>query len=118
MPLDLRAHAKVFMQSPFAEELEYWPKGGTPRRIIAVVDRQFIRTNPETGEITGPFIVIETPNTDEPVGCTGASGIRAAEFQRGVDQVKIALREDGSPELRPLRVIVSQDPGMVRLEVG
>jgi len=111
MTFSLTRMRKAFT-AHMAEEVTYVPRKGTPRVISAVVDRQ-----PKTSlsEMQGrtnalPFFQIEVENDP-------ATGISADELDTGGDRIEVAVRVGQIQESRAIRRIVSQDEGMIVLEV-
>lgn len=85
-----------------AETVQYLPRGGLPRSVQAVVNRQ-----PPTPEnvpegLVAPRLVLHF-KTD------ATAGILPELIDTGGDQVEVALRAGGTPEKRPITRLVDDD---------
>lgn len=81
----------------FGEEVTYYPTGGNPRTIDALVDRN----NP-------PVFEIRTKNSD-------CDGISSSEVNTGGDEIKFALRTGETAVRRVIIRVEDASGGMIRL---
>lgn len=105
--MDLRATAGIFLTD--AEDLEYLPNGGAARPIRGLVDRQ----QPGTLDNVPAWAAKCTVT----VRCDADEGITAAELDLARDRIMVAVRYGGTPEPRALGKILTQDAGLLTLEV-
>ena len=92
------------------ESVTYLPSGGDSRAITAIVNR-----SPPAGLDGAPHghaplatIVVKNDATD---------GISSSEINTAKDKLKLPVRIGQSPQARRLTKILSQDAGMMKLEV-
>lgn len=100
--------ARRVFSAHMAEEVVYRPAKGSPRRIMAMVDRQ----NPVPIGESRPiqFIVIEVDNDPR-------TGITRTELDTGGDRIDLARETGGEPESRDIARVVTEDEGRIALEV-
>ena len=95
----------------FGEDVEYWPVGATSgRQIKAVVQRHVNEDLEGAPHGHAPRITVHVAND-------GTTGILGTEVDRGGDEIKLAVRQGGTPEKRPINEILEQDAGMLQLEL-
>ena len=92
------------------EKVTYYPYGGDPREITAVVTRKPPAELDGAPHGCGPAIEIAVAND-------AATGISSSEVNKMKDQVKVAVRIGQTVENRLVTEIISQDAGMMRLEI-
>ena len=113
MTLDLTIDAATFL-ADFGEDVIYTPRDGRPRTITAVVDRNPPSAIPEVVGAAGGGLaqrfVISVANDE-------LTGIAPDRLDTGGDAVHIAPRIGEALEEFRIAGIVSQDPGMIQLEV-
>lgn len=111
MTFSLTRTRKAFT-AHFAEDVTYIPRKGTARVVSAVVDRSPPQALSEIPGRTNavPMMMIEVENDV-------STGISADELDTGGDRIEVAIRVGGLQESRAIRRIVSQDEGMIVLEV-
>jgi hypothetical protein len=100
--------ADLFLQE-FGEPIKYRPRGGGIRDISAILNYG----QPEgiaAPHGNAPLSSIEVAN--DPV-----KGISSSEVDKGGDEVLVPVRIGQDPEWRPITKILSQDAGMMSLEV-
>lgn len=105
----MREHAKrtLTRTDHLGELLTYHPKGGTDRQIQAVVRR--LGTEPaESGAVAKRVAEVAIPN-DPDVGVTSVD--------KAGDRITLAIEEGDEPVSARVRSIVSQDAGMIIVEV-
>lgn len=113
----LQADAEIFL-TEFGEEITYRPAGGTARTILAVVDRNPPEPVPQSPiDVMGKAITIEVANRTTSTSDDEFGGIGSAELDTGRDNVDVVLRLGDSPETRRITNVLSQDLGMLRLDV-
>lgn len=113
MPIDLRGDAAMFLNvDEFAEKIEVHPASGRQRVISAIVDRNPIQQTGEAPNVSTLNVLITVAN--DPL-----EGIWSREVDLATWKVKLAIKDGGTPELRPLGKIMPgrQDAGMVTYEV-
>lgn len=104
---ELAAEASNFLTA-FGCPIVYTPAGGSGRNIIAIIDRL------EPGQLTNNS---NAPMTTISVANNSTSGISAAEIDTGGDKVTLAIRRGETAMQRRITSIISQDAGMMTLEV-
>ncbi len=94
----------------FGETIFYHPYGGGSREILAIVTRE--QTEGLDGAPHGhsPLVTIEVANDS-------TTGITSAEVDRGGDTVELPVNVGETTKLRKITKIISQDAGMIKLEV-
>lgn len=114
LDLDLRQDAiNAFCDAGngFAEAIEYWPTGAVVgREINAIVTRRTPAPIAEDRKNIAAHNTIEVAND-------ATYGILATELNKGSDRVKVAKRVGGSLEFRVVTKIISEDAGMLVLEI-
>lgn len=113
----LQADAELVL-TEFGEEITYTPSGGSPRSILAIVDRnppEDIPEAPAGGMQKG--IMIEVANRETSIADDDIGGIGSAEVDTGGDIVTLAVRIGVAAQVRPIARIIEQDVGMLQLEV-
>jgi len=100
----------VFLQTDeFAETVEYRPRNGGKRSIIALVDREPPSFWDAAGNVVTPTIVIHVANS-----CT--KGISAKEVDTGGDSVVVSVRQNGVPPATlSIMQLTYQDDGILKL---
>lgn len=106
---DLRA-----VLADLGEPCEYWAKGATAktRDLLLLVER-----GDPPGQVPGVAGSHTAPLRVHAVN-DAADGITAAEVDTGGAQVKVALREGGTPELRRIVRRIGEDPAELVLELA
>jgi hypothetical protein len=94
----------------FGESVVYYPRGGTPRTITAIVDRDPPQSGGDFDEHRGPRFSIEVANDQQ-------DGIASECIDIGGDRVEFAQRKGGTAVKMSIVRIDDQDAGMLRLEV-
>ena len=92
----------------FGETITYNPSGGGSRSILAIIDQL------EPGQLTNNS---NAQMTTISVANNSTSGISAAEIDTGGDKVTLAIRRGETAMQRRITSIISQDAGMMTLEV-
>jgi len=92
------------------ETVVYMPSGGGSRSIVAIIDREGAAAMPAGGYGNSPLTHITVANNS-------TIGISSAEINTGKDKVELALRRGKLPQARIITKIISQDAGMLTLEV-
>jgi len=106
----LADQADVFLAN-FGEAVTYYPKGGSSRDIVAIVDR-----NPVSGLAGSPhgntrrFLLI--------VKNAAADGISSSEVNTGGDKVELSGRIGETAIQSRIRAVPWHDHGMMHLEVA
>jgi hypothetical protein len=110
MALNLSLYDTAFF-STFEESVVYKPRNGSPRRILAVVDRNPPEALPEIPGRSPATVsmIVEVKNST-------TEGIGIDEYQQG-DKLELPVNDGGTPEDRIIGAIVSQDSGNVSFEV-
>lgn len=111
MTFSLARQRKAFT-AHFAEEVTYLPAKGTARVISAVVDRSPPTTLPEIPGRSNAVTQFNIEVENDP-----STGISADELDTGGDRIEVAARVGGIATSKSIRRIVSQDDGMIVLEV-
>jgi hypothetical protein len=102
----------------FGEQVTYVPAHGAERIILAVVDRNPPADIAETPQGTmADAITVEVANRLTAVAQDGVGGIGAVELDTGRDAVMVSRRLGGMASKQRIARILSQDAGMMRLEV-
>jgi len=97
---------------PGAETVVYTPLGGSPRTITVNVDRQPPERLGDEGRVYRPMMEIDVANS-------ATTGISATELNTGGDSITIAYPKGGTVEAhRIIGAIITQDAGMIRLELA
>jgi hypothetical protein len=107
---ELVATAAEF-SSTFGETVTYYPAAGGSREIEAVVNRR------PPAELDGPPHGVG-PEIEIAVANDATTGISSSEINKMKDQVKLAVRIGQTAEKRLVTEIISQDAGMMTLELG
>lgn len=94
----------------FGETVTYWPASGGSRSISAVVDRERPADMDGAPHGSAPLLTIEVANDS-------TSGISSNEIDTGGDKLELAVRIGKSAQKRLVKKIISQDAGMMRLEL-
>jgi len=113
----LQTDAELFLKE-FGEEITYTPSNGSPRAILAIVDRNPPEDIPEA-PVGGmqKSITIQVANRSTSISDDDVGGISSAELDTGGDTVTLAVRIGGTPQVRPIAKLLEQDAGMLQLEV-
>ena len=106
MLIDTRADYLVV----FGETVTYKPRAGGSRSISAVVSRE-----PPEGLHGAPHGSSSVTTIE--VANDSTTGINSNEVDIGGDNVNLAVRIGESVQDRPIKKIISQDAGMMRLEL-
>jgi hypothetical protein len=111
-PTDALAVDAASFLADFGETVIYRPAavGAATRTIVAVVNRPEPQPSGPVNAWEGMAITITVANN-------ATTGISAAELDSGRDKIDVALRVGGTVAARPIVGIVSQDSGMLTLEV-
>ena len=113
----LASDAEMFL-AEWGDEIIYRPAGGTARTILAVIDRNppaGISESPSGG--IGKSITIDVANRATSVDDDEYGGISSDEVDTGGDKVDVALRIGLTAQSRMISRVLSQDAGMMQLEV-
>ena len=102
--------AESFLNTLGSEAIIYLPAGGGERPIDAIVDRDQPAELGDAPHGHAPLAVIAIRNDE-------TEGISSAELDTGGDKVRYAVRLGKDPQDRRITGIISQDAGMLRLEV-
>jgi len=94
----------------FGETVYYLPNGGGSREILGIIDYEGVSALSGTPFGTGPAINVTVKNDD-------TDGISTSEIDIGKDLITISTRIGKATENRRLVSIISEDAGMVTLEV-
>ena len=95
----------------FGESVTYWPKAGGSRAITAVVTRGL----PETIE-GAPYG--HAPKTTIQVVNSNTTGIRSDEINLQGDKIEYQIRIGETAQKRRITNIISNDHGMMELEIN
>jgi len=106
---ELTDQAQFFLDA-FGEAGDYLPAGGGSRSIKIIVDREGAAAMPAGGYGNSPLTHITVANSS-------TIGISSAEINTDNDKIKFALREGDALQSRIITKIISQDAGMLTLEV-
>lgn len=107
--MNLAADADAFFQE-LAEPVVYRPRGKPPRIIDAIVDRQESDAQAPLGLVTARALVAVRNHPTE--------GIALDAIDLAGDAIDLAPREGTKPSTRAIAAIVSQDAGILTLEVN
>lgn len=102
--------ADDFLDAFDAEDIKYYPKGGGVREIRAIVDRQGVAALGDAPHGKSHLLNITVKNDD-------TEGISSSEVDTGGDEVELQVRLSESVKRRRITKVISQDPGMMQLEV-
>jgi len=94
----------------FAESITYIPRGGDQRQITGIIDREGAAGLPGAPAGNAPLCMITVANDS-------SSGISSSEIDKGGDKIKYSLRKGETAQERKIVKIISQDAGMMTLEV-
>jgi len=94
----------------FGESVTYYPRAGGSRSITAIVNRERPETVDGAPHGSAPLLIIEVANDS-------TTGISSDEIDLGGDKVKLAVRIGKTTQQRVIRKILSQDEGMMKLEL-
>jgi len=94
----------------FAENIKYIPQGGGARNIQAIVDRESPGPIGDAAYGNSPTLKITVINSD-------TTGISTSEINCGGDKAELAVRYGETPQQRLIKKILSQDAGMMTIEV-
>jgi hypothetical protein len=114
MPIPLKAHAhSVFLaRNHFAEPVAYRAEGRPIRTINAVVARDPLQATPGQNIRTTDTFLVEVANDS-------IKGVLLDDIQIDNDTIELPDRDKGrTPVTYIVRRIVSQDAGMIVLEVA
>jgi len=103
--------AEKFLDTLGSEAIVYLPAGGGERPIDAIVNRDPPAELGDAPHGHSPLAIIAVRNN-------ATDGISSAELDiGGGDKVRYAIRLGKTPQDRRITGIISQDAGMLRLEV-
>lgn len=108
MAIDLTDAGGFF--TDFAETVVYCPRSGVRRSVQAVVDRSPPQDLSEAAGVAGAGIQVHVRNS-------ATLGIASSELDIGGDRIELALRLGATAQARPISRLVSQDAGILTLEV-
>jgi hypothetical protein len=95
------------------EAMTFRPKSGSPRTIWGVVDRQQVASIPGYSGGNSPYGAIAVKNS-----ASGSfPGITSAEIDTGGDMIDYQIRLGETAQSRRVARIISQDPGMMVVEM-
>ena len=94
----------------FGESVKYLPSGGGSRTITAIVDRE------PPAELEGMSGAHAT-RTIVNVANNATTGISSSEINLGGDKIELSVRINETAKQKRIVGIISQDAGMMRLEV-
>ena len=97
--------------SAFGETVTYYPAAGGSREITVVVSRQGPAELEGAPHGASPKLTVEVAND-------ATTGISSNEVNKMKDQVKVAVRIGQTAEKRLVTEIISQDAGMMKLELS
>ena len=106
---DLADNADEYLTA-FGEIVYYLPNGGGSREILGIIDYEGVSALGGAPFGTGPTINVTVKNDD-------TDGISTSEIDVGKDLITISTRIGKATENRRLVSIISEDAGMVTLEV-
>lgn len=114
----LSADAEAMMRE-WGEEISYSPAGGTPRAILAIVDRDVPRDVAGAGgeTVIRPATTIEVLNRSTSEAQDGFGGIGSSEMDTGGDKVSVSRRIGETPREMRIAQLLEQDEAMLTLEV-
>jgi hypothetical protein len=90
---------------------------GGGREILAVVDRQPYAGIPETPGVLRPLMFVTVQNAATAVDDDEMGGISLDELDVGSDILMIPRKTGGSEEAFHVSRIVTQDEGMIQMEI-
>lgn len=102
--------ASDFLDILGKETVTYLPFGGDSRSISAIVNRNQPAELGDAPHGHAPLLTMAVQND-------AASGISSAEINTGKDKVKLPVRIGQTAQERLITKILSQDAGMMKLEV-
>ena len=118
--LGLSDDAALFLIE-FGEDILYRAsEGGTERTVRAIIDRNPPEALAEPpNKALAPLLAVEVMNSADEVTLAGNTfkGISTSEVDTGGGEVKLALRIGETAQWRPIKKLLSQDPGILRLGV-
>jgi len=94
----------------FGETITYYPNGSESRQILAIVDRNPPEKLDNAPYGVAPLLVITVANNS-------ITGIKSDQVDTGLDKVELAVRIGQAVQQRMFTDIISQDAGMLKLEV-
>ena len=97
--------------STFGVTVTYYPAAGGSREISAIVTRRPPAELDGVPHGCGPELEIAVAND-------ATTGISSSEVNKTKDQVKLAVRIGQTAQKRLVTDIISQDAGMMRLELS
>ena len=100
----------VEILSAFGEPVTYYPSGGGSRAIAADIIRDPPVRFEGTSRAYAPFMVVSVAND-------ATTGISSSEIDKGGDKIDLPVKKGEIAQKRPLVQILTQDAGMLRLEV-
>lgn len=110
-------NAPVFLVT-FGVGVSYLPRGGGSRAILAIVDYGVPEGVGSMPHGMSPMITIDVANKATAVsGSDLTGGISSSELDTGGDKVLMPARMSRTAQQRPLAGLLSQDEGMIKLEV-
>jgi len=98
------------LQTAFGETVSYTPRGGVARNITAVVDREPIQPLPESPQGLRPNVIVWVDND-------ATTGIDVTTLDTGGDTMSFPKRIGDTASTWSILKLVSQDNGMLQLEV-
>ena len=94
----------------FGETVTYKPRASGSRSITAIVSRERPEGLDGAPHGSAPLLTIEVANDS-------TTGISSDKVDTGGDIVEMAVRIGETAQDRPIKEIISQDAGMMRLEL-
>jgi len=107
---DILADTAADFLTEFGEQIEYLPAGGGSRSIKAIVDRE------PPAELDG-MPGAHATRTTITVANNSTTGISSSEINLGGDKVEVSVRINETARQKRITGIISQDNGMMTLEV-
>jgi hypothetical protein len=107
--LNLAADAHVF-GNDFGESVDFVPADGPERRLSGVnVEREDfgLIESRQSGTAT-PSLLIFVPNNSR-------TGVRRCDLDEGADKFRVSVGVGGTPSLRQIFRVVSEDNGMLAI---
>lgn len=105
----LSEDADIFL-SIFGQAITYYPRGGGSRAIVGIVDQEQVSGIPGVPGANTPPARITVKNS-------ATDGISSTEIDTGGDKIGYSVRIGQAAQSRRIGKIISQDHGMLTLEV-
>lgn len=106
----LAAESAIFIDNLGAEAITYLPAAGGSRAIDALINREQPAETGDAPQGHAPLLTIVVINS-------ATTGISSDEVDCGGDKVNLPVRLGETAQQRRITGIISQDSGMVKLEV-